>query len=240
MFLLAQFRETRAHPLMVKIAELPGDLLDSLFGDFVTEGYGKALASTCGGNLAGIESIVENANADEWVRGAALSALVTLVASGIKTREEILAYFTRLFRGGLTDTNRIVWSDLVCFSTDLYATELLADIEKTYERDLVDRGIIRLEDVERDFARGEDWALNRLTNDPHRKLIQDTVKEYGSWSCFHRDEGDRADKTTEVFEPPEETWSGSIAPYRRDSPKIGRNEPCPCGSGKKYKRCCGR
>ncbi len=22
--------------------------------------------------------------------------------------------------------------------------------------------------------------------------------------------------------------------------KIGRNEPCPCGSGKKYKRCCGR
>jgi uncharacterized protein len=27
-------------------------------------------------------------------------------------------------------------------------------------------------------------------------------------------------------------------PYR--SPKIGRNDPCPCGSGKKYKKCCGR
>ena len=25
---------------------------------------------------------------------------------------------------------------------------------------------------------------------------------------------------------------------RRDKPKIGRNEPCPCGSGKKYKKCC--
>ena len=25
----------------------------------------------------------------------------------------------------------------------------------------------------------------------------------------------------------------------RDQPKIGRNEPCPCGSGKKYKKCCG-
>ena len=24
------------------------------------------------------------------------------------------------------------------------------------------------------------------------------------------------------------------------SPKVGRNEPCPCGSGKKYKKCCGR
>jgi uncharacterized protein len=28
-------------------------------------------------------------------------------------------------------------------------------------------------------------------------------------------------------------------PYQRESPKIGRNDPCPCGSGRKYKRCCG-
>jgi len=26
---------------------------------------------------------------------------------------------------------------------------------------------------------------------------------------------------------------------RRDSPKVGRNDPCPCGSGRKYKKCCG-
>ena len=26
---------------------------------------------------------------------------------------------------------------------------------------------------------------------------------------------------------------------RREGPKIGRNDPCPCGSGKKYKKCCG-
>ena len=28
-------------------------------------------------------------------------------------------------------------------------------------------------------------------------------------------------------------------PYERAAPKVGRNDPCPCGSGKKYKRCCG-
>ena len=28
--------------------------------------------------------------------------------------------------------------------------------------------------------------------------------------------------------------------YRREEPKIGRNDPCPCGSGKKYKNCCGK
>ncbi|MCA9518011.1 MAG: SEC-C domain-containing protein [Myxococcales bacterium] len=26
---------------------------------------------------------------------------------------------------------------------------------------------------------------------------------------------------------------------RRDAPKVGRNDPCPCGSGKKFKKCCG-
>jgi preprotein translocase subunit SecA len=31
-----------------------------------------------------------------------------------------------------------------------------------------------------------------------------------------------------------------LAPVRRELPKVGRNEPCPCGSGKKYKNCCGR
>jgi uncharacterized protein YecA (UPF0149 family) len=28
-------------------------------------------------------------------------------------------------------------------------------------------------------------------------------------------------------------------PYLRDEPKVGRNDPCPCGSGKKHKKCCG-
>jgi preprotein translocase subunit SecA len=29
------------------------------------------------------------------------------------------------------------------------------------------------------------------------------------------------------------------APIRKDVPKVGRNDPCPCGSGRKYKKCCG-
>jgi SEC-C motif-containing protein len=28
--------------------------------------------------------------------------------------------------------------------------------------------------------------------------------------------------------------------FTRESPKIGRNDPCPCGSGRKFKKCCGR
>jgi preprotein translocase subunit SecA len=49
------------------------------------------------------------------------------------------------------------------------------------------------------------------------------------------------------FAPEEEvplTFSGGDGsapePQRRKTKKVGRNDPCPCGSGKKYKKCCGR
>ncbi|MGH9663477.1 MAG: DUF1186 domain-containing protein, partial [Bryobacteraceae bacterium] len=92
MFLLAQFREARAHPLVVRFASLPSELLDSLCGDFLTMDLGRVLASVCGGELEGIQSVIENEEADQWARGAALSGLVTLVAVGQKSRDEILLY----------------------------------------------------------------------------------------------------------------------------------------------------
>ncbi len=38
---------------------------------------------------------------------------------------------------------------------------------------------------------------------------------------------------------PQET-SPPATPYHKEGPKVGRNDPCPCGSGKKYKKCCGQ
>jgi uncharacterized protein YecA (UPF0149 family) len=37
-----------------------------------------------------------------------------------------------------------------------------------------------------------------------------------------------------------EAEGGKVVTFKREGKKIGRNEPCPCGSGKKYKKCCGR
>jgi curved DNA-binding protein CbpA len=42
-----------------------------------------------------------------------------------------------------------------------------------------------------------------------------------------------------VFRGEESYDDDDETPYKRESPKIGRNDPCPCGSGKKYKKCCG-
>ena len=47
-----------------------------------------------------------------------------------------------------------------------------------------------------------------------------------------------ASSPTEMNEP--ESPKVFELPIKREMPKVGRNDPCPCGSGKKYKSCCGR
>jgi uncharacterized protein len=42
----------------------------------------------------------------------------------------------------------------------------------------------------------------------------------------------------DYFEPMRAQSAEPVEPFMRSQPKIGRNEPCPCGSGKKYKQCC--
>ena len=210
MFLLAQFREVRAYPIVVQFASLPSPLLDSLCGDFLTEDLGRVLASVCGGDLGGIQALIESEAIDEWVRGAALSSLVTLVAAGEKSREEIVSYFGELFRGRLPRQPSQVWNELVSCSADLCPAELIDDIEQAYQDDLVEPGYVGLAEVHDEMARGRDSVLARLADNPHHRLVEDTVREMEWWACF-----------------------------QHKTPKTGRNEPCPCGSGKKFKKCCG-
>jgi SEC-C motif-containing protein len=49
-----------------------------------------------------------------------------------------------------------------------------------------------------------------------------------------------------TFEKKDDRWyfvDGELVrkkPVTREGPRVGRNDPCPCGSGKKYKKCCGK
>lgn len=51
-----------------------------------------------------------------------------------------------------------------------------------------------------------------------------------------------APKREQVAQPTATSSDGTVTPatIRRQGKKVGRNDPCPCGSGKKYKNCCGR
>lgn len=238
MFLLAQFRENKAYSLVVRFASLPGELLYSLCGDFITENLGQVLASVCGGELVGIQSLIENEATDEWVRGAALSSLVTLVAAGQKSRDEIVSYFAALFRGKLVRKWSHVWDTLISYSSDLYSEELLDDIKQAYQDGLVDPGFIDLDDVKRDMAMGKDRILARSADNPHRRLVDDTVAEMGWWACFREGSRNGANSPTRISAR-RQPKPGATSQIIRAEPKIGRNERCPCGSGKKFKKCCG-
>jgi preprotein translocase subunit SecA len=114
---------------------------------------------------------------------------------------------------------------------------LLADIEQAYEEGLVDPRCIGIEDVERDLAMGKEHILARLADDPHLHLVEDTEEEMGWWSCFQHERPAWVKTAAEAS--PKAEPEPAAPQIKNTKPKTGRNEPCPCGSGKKYKKCCG-
>jgi uncharacterized protein YecA (UPF0149 family) len=55
----------------------------------------------------------------------------------------------------------------------------------------------------------------------------------------HEEFGDDDEERDETFAPPQRQ-AAPQTPVRRTEPKIGRNDACPCGSGKKFKHCHGK
>jgi len=92
-YLLAQFRETQTYPLLVEFFSLPGEITLDVTGDMVTEDLSRILASVCGGDTHLITHLVKEPTANEYVRNAALEALVCLVACGVQARESVVAYY---------------------------------------------------------------------------------------------------------------------------------------------------
>jgi len=224
MFLLAQFREKRAYPLIIDLFSHPGETSYNIAGDFITEDLARVLASVCHGETALIEQLVENREADQYVREAGLKALLILVIHGEKPREEILDYYKSLFRGKLERKPSVVWDALVSYCCDLHPGEVYEDIKRAYEESLVDPSFIDLREVERYLKMSQDKAMDRVKSDTHYRFVEDVISEMEWWACFRQQE--------KVRTIPVEVKS-------KKSKKVGRNDPCPCGSGKKYKKCCG-
>ena len=252
MYLLAEFREPRAYPLLVKIFSVPGEVPFELAGTVVTEDLARILASVSDGDPSGMMELVENEKANEWVRSAALDGLVTLVVCGKQSREKMMAYFCRLFE--ILERNPSeVWDGLANVCADLCPREVIQDLRQAYDEGLIDPGSIGWDEVKEALEIGPDGSLEDAR--VRHRLITNTADAITWWGCFHdcAGEKDGVDAHAETEDDLEdfEDDPGSLfprlrteydfpQPYRRIEPKIGRNEPCPCGSGKKYKKCCGR
>jgi uncharacterized protein len=77
----------------------------------------------------------------------------------------------------------------------------------------------------RAFTSETDWRGHELSSDDEIENLQNAisrnVREIHAYWLARR-----------------EAYAPSSAPFRRTEPSVGRNDPCPCGSGKKFKKCC--
>lgn len=242
MLLLARLEESRAFDVIAKFFTMPEETYDPLVGDFLTEDLPRVLAAVCGGSMDRLLALAQDGSRDQWIRGAALHAIVALAQRGRLTRAAVATRIAPLLRvqpEGLDEASRTVLSAAVDVVLDLYLDELFDLARETIRKAKIGRAE-GLEDcldaVKRD---GLKTTLRRTKQAAYYQPVRDVVEETEWWACFDPASlEDERDGEGWYCEECAEEHPADDEPYVRAQPKVGRNDPCPCGSGKKYKKCC--
>src|SRR3954451_22400932 len=108
--LAGEKQDTRVFPLLCRFAQ-DGEAVEAALGDDTTTTLKRILISTYNGDFAALTTLIEAAEADEFIRAAVLAVLTTLTATGRIAREETEAYVLEAVSGavrqafgrGLTD-----------------------------------------------------------------------------------------------------------------------------------------
>ncbi|MEP7037135.1 MAG: DUF1186 domain-containing protein [Acidobacteriota bacterium] len=236
--ILAQFREEKAYPLVYEIFSADAKMVDDAYGDFITEDLHRVLASVSGGDVSLINKLIEDENVYEFVRSAGLDAWLCLFRAGLKTREEVVSYFKTLFEMPCGEED-LLRGALVSSCLDLKAVELLPEIEKSYAENKVELMLMGdWDDFQEMMAEEKSSFLD--DSGKYHDLIDDMISDVEKWICFTNPEEYMRDFETPEFETKDNLmWDSQYeGTFVRDTPKVGKNEPCPCNSGRKYKKCC--
>lgn len=252
--LLAAWADPRAYAPMVALGHFDENTLEGMLGDTVTETYGRCLATVCDGNLVPLKALFEDEKASHWARGAALDAMVVRVMEGCDSRDALIGYLTqqgdlhaqRLRASDSQPSDLEVIDCIVRVACDLVAVELHERINSWFDDGLLDVTYVSRPEVA--SSMGESFeSLRQSLLARGKGFVRDVEAEMGWWASFK-------DKPAASTEP--DPWlalagrAQSNKPWPpepllpietvvRASPKVGRNDPCPCGSGKKFKKCCG-
>ena len=237
MFLLAQFREKRAFPYLIAFLRLPEDLCDYVLGDSLTEDIHRMLLCTYDGDLPMLCSVIEDQQLHEWARNAAIRAYELLYSEGFVSREEFVGYLRELIRDKLPlDDSEVVFTALVGSVADYSLSEMIPDVRFLYDNDCVDEFV---------YGRYDGFidSLYMEIRTEAKNYIDDALSEIEGWSCFGQSDSEKGlehfgeDLSKLISDGIREDMDREQAPKQKQI-KTGRNEPCPCGSGKKYKKCC--
>ncbi len=237
LFFLAQFREKRAFSYAIKFASLPKESIEDLLDDIITENLHQIMGSLYDGNLEALKKLIESPDSNIWSRGAGLRTLLVLIKAKVLERDFVIGYFKNLFHYSSFENNNLLIAQLIDTACDLYPSELIYEIKGAYEKGQVDLEFIEWEEVEKALAQDKEKALKKnLYANRQYDLIENASDILVDWACFQTKEFGN-DDDEKAFESNDLFYHSDIH-YKHEEPKMGRNDPCLCGSGKKFKKCC--
>ncbi len=226
--LLGESGERAAFLPLVALLRQDPDWAEEQLDDAITVTLPGLLISTFDGNREALEGLIEDQEVGEFVRAAGLDAWAYCVAAGRIDRAHARTYLRQCADFRLEPREGcFVWTTWLCALAYLGFSDLSDAAKRACEDGWVDKQGMDYADFE------EMLALGASIGDPLAFLEKETIRPFTDtlavfekWS-FGRDEED-------VFEDLSRPQP-VVNPYRH----VGRNDPCPCGSGKKFKKCCG-
>lgn len=232
---LAQLRAAEAVAPLVELFPLADD-----WNDWVSDDLPKALARFGTMAIEPVSAFLADATRGDWARTAAAKTLDQIGEQHPESRLEVIGRLRAQLEQFATQSETLN-AMLVAELWDLKAVEAMPAIERAYASGRVDESVNGdVEDVQIHFGlkteREPPPKPNRLTELGNKLRAQ--------WKAtgipLPDADGSFPEPLTaedRLLEPDAEPPAIST-PYIA-SPKVGRNDPCPCGSGKKYKKCCG-
>lgn len=234
LFILSELKEKKAYPLALEICKLSYDRQEDLLGDSLTENLAQFIGSTFDGDLASLKKLIESPSTHYYARGECLCALFVLLNDGIINTKDIHSYLPHLFDLFIKNKDQDGMTNLVCFCLDFEVLPYLDNIKQAFKLGLVDVEMVNLKDV---LYTVENKEHHNYKTIPHYQSVKDASKEMSWWACFQEEKKDSEMFFEQPHQHSDECGCNSKT-YMHTFPKIGRNDPCYCGSGKKYKKCC--
>jgi hypothetical protein len=228
--LLGEWREKSAYWSLAVLLRLPPDVLDTILGEAVTETSHRVMAAVFDGDPDPLYQIIRDPDADEYIRSKMCQALAMLTRRGELPRDATAAFLRDCFSQLEPKQDCQVWSGWVDAVIWLGLTELKPLAQQAFLRGSIDPEWVTFKEFEEELQYTVDHPENEpLHLDGEQTLFGDTVAELSEWGSF---------KPGAVGSDVPDWLDSPGTPHREPSRKVGRNDPCPCGSGKKFKKCC--
>lgn len=237
--LLGDWREKTAYRPLAALLRQPPDAIDRVLGGAITETTHRVMAAVFDGDPAPLYDVIREPNADEFVRAAAFHALAMVTLRGELPREDAVQFLRASYVELLPQDECFVWDGWQSTVAMLGLEDLRPIVKQAFERGFISPSWLSFEDFDGDLRESVSGVPEPyLLRTGNFTLFGDTVEELSGWYAFsperERDRKRVAERRDAEVLHRSYSYGPAVNPYR----DVGRNDPCPCGSGKKFKKCC--